>query len=86
MVSGIVPANYREEPGWKNFNTRRAAWVLDGTLRQINDTQYELTRDCEFTSPSDAACMVCVRPVSGWDAWKDDQGRTAQHYRAAPVP
>lgn len=86
LAGSRVSTRLREDPGWKNFNARRAAWVQDGTLKQISETQYELIRDCEFTSPSDAACMVCVRPVSGWDVWKDDHGRAAQHYRPAPTP
>ncbi|GGB67175.1 DUF4357 domain-containing protein [Deinococcus soli (ex Cha et al. 2016)] len=81
LAGSQCAARRRDEPGWQQFMARRDAWVADGTLRPLDDARLELTRDLDLKSASEAAAMVCVRPVNGWDAWKDAQGRPAQHWR-----
>ncbi|BBN95946.1 restriction endonuclease, type I [Deinococcus grandis] len=81
LAGSQCAARRRDEPGWQKFMARRDAWVADGTLRPLDDARLELTRDLDLKSASEAAAMVCVRPVNGWDAWKDAQGRPAQHWR-----
>jgi hypothetical protein len=58
--------------GWSK--AARIRFIEDGTLRPINDTSYEFTKDTLFKSPSAGAATIAARSINGWTAWKDAAG------------
>lgn len=45
-------------------------------LKKISDNLYELTEDHLFRSPSGASGLILGQSSNGWDAWKNESGRT----------
>ena len=61
--------------GWSQ--AARIKFLDDGILVDNgDDTSYRFTRDVVFNSPSAAASTVTGRPINGWTAWKDEEGKT----------
>ena len=50
--------------------------MLDTGCLVVEGGKYRFTRDYEFKSPSVAARVLLDMRVSGWDRWKDVEGRT----------
>ena len=49
----------------------------EGVLQEDGEGEsYVLKTDHVFTSPSLAATFVAARACNGWDAWKDEKGKT----------
>ena len=71
---------HTNNPDGQRLQQQREELVRAGILEQ-SDGLYTFLRDLKFTSPSAAAVMVSGYPESGWDKWKDAEGRSAQHYR-----
>jgi hypothetical protein len=61
--------------GWSR--AARQKFIEDGTFEDAGDgVSYRFTKDTVFSSPSAAAATVTGRPINGWDAWKDQVGKT----------
>lgn len=61
--------------GWSR--AARQKFIEDGTFENASDgVSYRFTKDTVFSSPSAAAATVTGRPINGWDAWKDQVGKT----------
>lgn len=61
--------------GWSK--AAREKFLQDGTLvKDIDGISYRYTRDVVFKSPTAAAATTTGRPINGWTAWKDEEGKT----------
>lgn len=80
-----------ESEAWAKSNPKSAAkrtqLIKDGVLTDVGcpPNAFRFTRDCEFTSPSDAAGCVRAASGSGRDYWKDEQGRSLKELEALDV-
>ncbi|HVZ93214.1 MAG TPA: GIY-YIG nuclease family protein [Phycisphaerales bacterium] len=70
-------------PSGQSSVYRRDQLLRDGVLTRQADGLH-FTRDHAFKSPSGAADVISGISVNGWEAWKDDRGRTLHDvYRKA---
>ncbi|WP_295821701.1 DUF4357 domain-containing protein [uncultured Deinococcus sp.] len=76
-------ARAETKPYANGVRQRRATGLADGTLERVTDGVLRYTKDVVYSSPSTAADDVSGASKNGWDVWKDDMGRPAQHYRPA---
>ena len=77
LVKAGALARIREtESFWGWSKDARKRFLKDGSLVIKNDNSYETIKDIIFKSPSAAAATLMGRPVNGWTAWKDEEGRT----------
>ncbi|ULH15650.1 DUF4357 domain-containing protein [Deinococcus sp. KNUC1210] len=60
----------------------RSNLLAAGKLERLDDGRLRFTQDVEYPSPSAAAGDISGGARNGWDVWKDEDGRSAQDYRA----
>lgn len=60
---------------------RREQGLADGRLTRLPDGTIQYVKDVVYTSPSSAADDISGASKNGWDEWKDERGRSAQHHR-----
>lgn len=60
---------------------RRERQLAAGDLETVDAHHLRFLKDVIYTSPSVPALDISGSPKNGWDVWKDDQGRPAQHHR-----
>jgi hypothetical protein len=64
--------------GWSKV--ARQKFIADGVLVEVEGGKsYQFMKDVVFSSPSAAAATIAGRPINGWTAWKDQEGRTLSH-------
>lgn len=93
LIDGFVVcegslAARQESDAWAkrypNSAAKRAQLIEEGALADVDfpPNAYRFTRDCEFTSPSNAAGCVRGASGSGRDYWKDEQGKSLKEREA----
>lgn len=60
----------------ESYNTKRMAYLKDGTIMQNPDGKYYLTKVISFKSPSGASDFILGGSTNGWVEWKDKDGKT----------
>ena len=65
----------------RGISKRRLAMIAAGYLTEKNEKYLEYLANKEYDSPSTAAVDISGASRNGWEVWKDDQGRPAQHHR-----
>lgn len=59
------------------FSSRlREQFIKEEKFSELNQESYQFVEDYLFSSPSAAAATIMGRPVNGWTAWKDKNGKT----------
>jgi len=66
MVSDSIAPSFASNKAWYN---KRKELEENGTI-----SNKQLTKDCEFTSPSAASSIVLGRPSNGQEDWKNAEG------------
>lgn len=90
VCKGSLAARQKSD-AWATSNpksaAKRAQLIEEGALTAVGcpPNAYRFTRDCVFTSPSDAAGCVRAASGSGRDYWKDEQGRSLKDLEAQDV-
>ncbi|WP_083939317.1 DUF4357 domain-containing protein [Deinococcus apachensis] len=69
----------------QGIKKRRLEMIATGRLIEKTEKYLEYLADMEYGSPSMAAVDIAGSSQNGWDVWKDDQGRPAQHYRPSTI-
>lgn len=81
VCKGSLAARQKSDAWAKRFPksaAKRAQLIEEGALTDAGwpPNAYRFTRDCVFTSPSDAAGCVRAASGSGRDYWKDAEGKS----------
>lgn len=58
-----------------NYRALKEKLIKNGILVQNGDV-YQFTKDYVFSSPSAAACVILGLNLSGWEYWKNKEGKT----------
>ncbi len=71
----------------RRIQARRQSSLKAGQLIEKSSELLEYVQDVLYGSASTAAMDIAGASRNGWDCWKDDQGRPAQHHRpTSPQP
>lgn len=77
VLKGSLARTREAESFWGWSKAARERFLQDGTLVDNGDgMSYIYTKDILFKSPTAAAVTTTGYSVNGWDAWKDEFGKT----------